>query len=369
MSATWKARGTAVHDPLADLRPRVQACVDTVLADQERVLAPLRPEVEDLLDEVTTLMSGGKRLRPGFLYWAYRAGGGPDSPELVRLATSMEFFQAAALLHDDVMDDSDTRRGRPAAHRVLESAHARRRWSGLADRFGLAGAILAGNLCLTWSDTLYAASGLAPEALARARGQFDTMRTQLMGGQFLDVVESMRPWSSVPAQERIDRATRVIHYKSAKYTVEHPVLIGALAAGVGGADLAALSRYGLDLGHAFQLRDDLLGVFGDPAATGKPAGDDLREGKRTVLIAHTLAGLEPVQRARVESMLGSDLDEAGVEELRSLITWSGAIEAVEGEIARLALAARTALGEAGGLDPDGVAVLDALIDSTTAREA
>jgi geranylgeranyl diphosphate synthase type I len=268
------------------------------------------------------------------------------------------------------MDDSDTRRGLPAAHRRLAAAHAANGWTGDADRFGIAGAILAGDLCLTWTDELFATSGLAPDELDRGRVVFDRMRTQLMGGQFLDVVESARPWAGLPTEERLERARRVIRFKSAKYTIEHPLLIGAAAGGAGADDLTALSRYGLDLGHAFQLRDDLLGVFGDPASTGKPAGDDLREGKRTVLIAHTLAGTDERGRELVETGLGRpDLDEDGVATLREVIAASGAVDAVEAEIAQLADAARLALKSTSGLEAAPVDVLDELIDFSTARSS
>jgi geranylgeranyl diphosphate synthase type I len=352
----------------ARLRARVQECVDAELAAQSDVLAEVGPDAQDLLATVATLLAGGKRLRAGFLYWGYRAAGQPDSPELVRLATAMEFFQAAALIHDDVMDDSDTRRGRPAAHRALAARHHREAWAGDADRFGLAGAILAGNLCLNWTEELYSTSGLPAGHLLRARPVFDRMRTQLMGGQFLDVVESVRSWEGLSTDERVERARRVIRFKSAKYTIEHPLLIGATAGGVEPDDLAALSRYGLDLGCAFQLRDDLLGVFGDPSATGKPAGDDLREGKRTVLVAHTLEGADAAGRALVERDLGRpDLTADDVAALRQVILGSGAVDAVEAEIAALADSARTALKSTAGLDPEPAAVLDQLVDFSTAR--
>ncbi len=353
---------------LADLRTRVQACIDDELVAQAEVLAEIGPDVSDLLEAIAALLSGGKRLRAAFLYWGYRAAGRPDSDALIRLATSMELFQAAALIHDDVMDDSDTRRGMPAAHRALASHHTGRGWSGDADRFGLAGAILAGNLCLNWTEELYSTCGLPPEELTRARRLFDRMRTQLMAGQFLDVVESARPWDGLPLEERIARASRVIRYKSAKYTIEHPLLIGAAAGGLAGEDLDLLSRYGLDLGHAFQLRDDLLGVFGDPETTGKPAGDDLREGKRTVLLAYALTAADAGSRARIESLLGrADLLEEHVEDLRGIITGSGAVATVEAEIERLSGSARTALHAAADLDPEAAGVLDALVDAATAR--
>src|SRR5674476_1169155 len=194
-----------------------------------------------------------------------------------RAAAWKNSIAVAALLHDDVMGDSDTRRGMPAAHRRLADEHTAAGWAGSGDRFGVAGAILGGDLCLIWSDELFATSGLPASELTRARPIFDRMRTQLMGGQFLDVLESARGWDDLSTDQRVARARKVIRYKSAKYTIEHPLLIGAAAADVSAPDRAALSTYGLDLGEAFQLRDDLLGVFGDPAHTGKPAGDDLRE--------------------------------------------------------------------------------------------
>ena len=353
-----------------DLRARVQSCIDQELRTQATVLDELGPDVTDLLDRIGSLLAGGKRLRAAFLYWGHRAAGRPDSDALVRLATAMEFFQAAALIHDDVMDDSDTRRGMPAAHRALAAVHTERGWGGDDERFGVAGAILAGNLCLSWTDELVATRGLPTEDLARGREVFDRMRTQLMAGQFLDVVDSVRPWDDLPSAERIERAQRVIRYKSAKYTVEHPLLIGATAGGLPESDLAHLSSYGLALGHAFQLRDDLLGVFGDPESTGKPAGDDLREGKRTVLIAHTLSGTDETGRELLRARLGNpDLDPTTVDDLRTVITDSGAVAAVEDEIAGLASSARTSLAAATGLAPDAQRVLDDLVEISTARTA
>ncbi len=270
-------------DPLdrSSLRTRVQAVVDAEIAHQRTVLAPVGADLDPLVDAVASLLVGGKRLRAGFLYWGYRLAGRPDSDALVRMATAMELFQAAALLHDDVMDRSDTRRGRPTAHRALAARHRDAGWSGPSDRFGEGGAILAGDLCLQWTDELVATCGLPAADVARARTTFDTMRTQLMGGQYLDLLESARGWDGLGLEERVASVRRVVRYKSAKYTIEHPLLIGATAGGLPQPVLDELSRYGLALGEAFQLRDDVLGVFGDPERTGKPAGDDLREGKRT----------------------------------------------------------------------------------------
>jgi geranylgeranyl diphosphate synthase type I len=352
------------------LPARVQAVVDAEISSQAQVLSEIGEELTPLVSAVGALLQGGKRLRAAFLYWGYRAGGGPDDEAVIRAATAMELFQAAALLHDDVMDDSDTRRGMPAAHRRLADEHAAAGWAGSGDRFGVAGAILGGDLCLIWSDQLFATSGLPAAALTRARPIFDRMRTQLMGGQFLDVLESARGWDELTTDQRVARARTVIRYKSAKYSIEHPLLIGAAAADVSAPDREALSAYGLDLGEAFQLRDDLLGVFGDPAHTGKPAGDDLREGKRTVLVALALDQASPTTVALFDKLLGTpDLDESGVDELRAAITASGAPERVEQMIHDLTTSARMALQRTTGLTGQGLAALDTLIDVSTARSA
>jgi geranylgeranyl diphosphate synthase type I len=361
-----------VSNPLeaSDLPARVQAAVDAEISAQSRVLSEIGDELTPLVDAVGALLRGGKRLRAAFLYWGYRAGGGPDTEAVIRAATAMEFFQAAALLHDDVMDNSDTRRGMPSAHRRLADEHTAAGWAGSGDSYGVAGAILGGDLCLIWSDELLATSGLPAAALNRARPIFDRMRTQLMGGQFLDVLESARGWDELTTQQQVARARKVIRYKSAKYTIEHPLLIGAAAADVSAADQEALSTYGLDLGEAFQLRDDLLGVFGDPAHTGKPAGDDLREGKRTVLVALTLDQANPSTVALFDKLLGApDLDQTGVDELRDAIRASGAPDRVEQMIVDLTASARTALAAATGLTGQGREALDALIDVATARSA
>ncbi|MDP9418075.1 MAG: polyprenyl synthetase family protein, partial [Actinomycetota bacterium] len=240
------------------------------------MLDALGDELTPLLGAAHDLLRGGKRLRAAFCYWGWRGVGGSDCDEVVRAAAALELFHAAALIHDDVMDDSDTRRGMPAAHRRFAALHRGHGWLGSPDEYGVAGAILLGDLCLCWSDEMLATSGVTPDRLGAGRRVFDVMRTQLMGGQYLDMLEQAR------ADTSVERARTVVRFKTAKYTVEHPLLLGGELAGAAPELLAAYTAYGLPLGEAYQLRDDMLGVFGDPASTGKPAGDDLREGKRTV---------------------------------------------------------------------------------------
>ena len=351
-----------------DLRPRVQQALDEQLARQRAVLDELGPPMAPLLEAIADLLDGGKRLRATFLYWGWRALGGPDDPTVVRAASAMEVFQAAALLHDDVMDHSDLRRGHPTAHRRFAQHHREKGWSGDPDSFGHAAAILAGDLCLNWTDEFFTTSGLPPEALQRARPEFDRMRTQLMGGQFLDMLEGARGWGDLDLEQRLERCLTVIRYKSARYSVQQPLLIGADAARVGPRTRSALGRYGAALGEAFQLRDDVLGVFGDPAQTGKPAGDDLREGKHTVLIAHALAQAGPAGAALVEEALGDpDLDEDAVERVREVLVGSGALERTEQMVGRGAERALEELGGTPDLTEEGREALTELVAVCTDR--
>lgn len=303
-----------------------------VLADKSEDLLPLLNTLEELLD-------GGKRLRPTFAYWGWRSRGGvPDGP-IITAAASLEFLQAGALIHDDVMDGSDTRRGRPAAHRRLAALHHSRGYVGSSEAFGVGSAILLGDLCLSWSDEMLTASGLDPAAVQAARPYFDEMRTEVMAGQYLDLLEQVR------GEYDLGRALRVARLKTAKYTVERPLHIGAAAAGADSVHLRRLTDYAIPLGVAFQLRDDLLGVFGDPGETGKPAGDDLREGKRTALVAIAWTNADPAQQDLLRRHLGDPtITPALIDELRTVITETGAQQAVESMIAQRAEESHVAIG-------------------------
>ncbi len=358
---------TATHVlDVEQLRSRVDRSLASFLTRQRTTVGGVSPDALPLVEYVADLAAGGKRLRPAFCYWGWRGAGGPDEDAIVEAATSLELFQAAALVHDDVMDDSDTRRGLPALHRRFASLHRGSGWHGDAERFGTAGAVLAGDLCLAWSDELLSASGLPVAALRRGRAVFDRMRTELMAGQFLDMLEQARAGGG---EDPVGRARQVIRFKSAKYTIEHPLLLGGLLAGADGDRLAAYSAYGLPLGEAFQLRDDLLGVFGDPEQTGKPAGDDLREGKRTVLIALALERASADQAATVRRLLGDPrLDSGGVAALRQILVDTEAQQRVERLIGENVAAAREALAAAALPEP-ARHVLGGLVEAATARIA
>ena len=318
-------------------RERLQKTLDEFLDEMGERVAPLGPDAADLLEEARRCVSGGKRFRAAFCWWGYRAVSPEvaDEDALLRACAALEVLHASALVHDDYMDASDTRRGRPATHRAFAAAHRSRSWRGDPEQYGASAAILLGDLLLAWSDELLRRCGLPAERVVAALEVFDHCRTEVISGQFLDV--------SVQARGRadVDAAMTVLRYKSAKYSIERPLHIGATLAGGGPETLRELTAYGLPLGEAFQLRDDLLGVYGDPAATGKPAGDDLVEGKRTVLVALALDGASAADAARLDAALGTPLSEEQVADLRRIIDDSGAhahVEQVIGELVTLSLA-------------------------------
>ena len=348
-----------------EFRQRVQDALDDFLDLQAKRLAPLGPDAERLLDEARAAVSGGKRFRAAFCWWGHLAvAPAADEQALARACASLELLHASALVHDDLMDASDTRRGRPATHRGFEAEHRAadggRGWRGDPEQYGAAAAILLGDLLLAWADELLRTCGLPLEQVGPALGVLDRTRTEVIAGQFLDV--------SVQARGRadVDAAMTVLRYKSAKYSIERPLHTGAALAGADEATTAALRSFGLPLGEAFQLRDDLLGVFGDPAETGKPAGDDLVEGKRTVLVALALDAAPDEEAARLDAALGRPLSAAQVDDLRGIISRSGAQQQVEDVIAALTERALAVLDGA-GLRPEADAVLRELAAAATQR--
>jgi geranylgeranyl diphosphate synthase, type I len=355
-----------------NLRDRVSAELTEFLDGQERTLGAISADLAAVVQALRDFTDGGKRMRPAFCYWGWRAGGGaqPDEPAALRASAALELLQASALIHDDYMDGSDTRRGAPAIHRRFESLHRAGGWAGPAERFGAAAAILLGDITLTWCDEMFTGCGLPAGRTHSARPVFDLMRSEVMAGQYLDVLAQAKGLNVSTPEQILDRARTVLRYKSAKYTVERPLQLGAaLATGAATGPLPdALSAYGLPLGEAFQLRDDVLGVFGDPAATGKPAGDDLREGKQTVLIALAAARADRAQIEALRTGVGDpDLDPAGVARLCEIITETGALDRVEAEIADLAEQASKALGNA-PITAESREVLEELAVAATARQ-
>lgn len=325
--------------------------VGTVIAefldDAATRLAEVGPAIGELGTLAHSFTAGGKRLRPAFCCWGYLAAtGGTDVPESVlKVAASLDLLHVSALVHDDVLDGSATRRGLPAAHVQLAGRHADRDARGDADAFGRSGAILLGDLLLAWSVELADTSG-APR-LAQAQPLLAAVRAEVAAGQYLDVTAQSRSLADVRAQPTSvdEQIRRVVEFKTARYTVIRPLQIGAALGGGSPELLDLLGRFGSPLGRAFQFRDDVLGVFGDAEVTGKPAGDDLREGKLTVLVANAIARAPQDRAEHLAGLLGRPLSPEEVDQAREIIVESGALAATEAEIATAAAEASAVLDE------------------------
>ncbi|QIK72939.1 polyprenyl synthetase family protein [Propioniciclava coleopterorum] len=358
----------APDNPVSDdVRAAVGGAIDAFLDEQAGVLSGISPTTSPLLKRSRMFTAGGKRLRPAFALWAWAAITGELTPPegVVRAAASLDVLHVSALMHDDVMDASDARRGVPAAHRQFEADHRERAWRGDPEAFGRAGGILLGDLLLVWSQEMFRRSGLDADALARAYPHLEAVRTEVTAGQYLDVLAQARDPYPLTRTEagRIDLAqmiSTVVTWKSASYSVRRPLLVGAAAAGADEAQLAALTAFGQPLGRAFQYRDDVLGIFGDEALTGKESGEDLREGKLTLLAAEAFGRASEADAAELAGLFGApDLTAAQVERARAIIAGGGALDAVEAEIEREYDAALAALAAAPVTEPgrDGLAAM------------
>ncbi len=323
---------TQAPSQLTSVAAQVGDRLDELLAAESARWAGVDPRLAEAVDELaTTLTGGGKRLRAAFCYWGWRGRcSGPGDPcdgrgerTVLDAAAAFELLQAFALIHDDVMDDSDTRRGLPTVHVRQADRLVEEGWTGEPRRFGEGVAILVGDLGHAYADRLMA------DVDPAARRIWDELRIELSLGQYLDLRSA--------AAADLDRATadRVSTFKSALYTIVRPLQLGASLDGpVDDEVLDLLEAYGRPLGRAFQLKDDLLGVLGDEATIGKPVGDDLREGKPTELVALGRQRADAAQ-ARVLAGIGRrDLTEADVADIVAVLDATGAVaetmEAIDG---------------------------------------
>lgn len=332
-------------DQTARLAGLIQERIFDTLSAHAEDLAPLGPDAAHLLNEARSFLTGGKRLRAHFAILGFQAITEIDltSPSAgnfaiaLDAACALELFHAAALVHDDIIDRSDTRRGRDSSHRQFARLHRESALRGSADHFGLSSAVLLGDLLQSWADELFqrACDALSDRSAAlRAREHFNRMRSEVAVGQYLDVLEEQQV-AFAPEAEQLERSTRVLVFKSAKYSVEAPLLIGASLAGASLEQETSLAEFGLPVGVAFQLRDDMLGVFGDELLTGKPTGDDLIEGKRTVLVTLTRGALPATQQSVFEDLIGDpELTLEEIQMLQLTIQSSGAADRVEQMITR-----------------------------------
>lgn len=315
---------TEFAEALATLRTPLDGELDVFLRARRQSIAAASPESAELVDEVARLIAGGgKRLRPALVVFAYRACGGRSEAAALRLGLATELLHTYLLIHDDIMDRSDLRRGRATTHAAFAELHRAQQGRGDAAHFGRAIAILVGDLAHTWSVELSRPHPEAegdPVAVARA---FDAMCEEVIGGQYLELLLPRR--ETLTAEE----LSRVLRLKSGRYTVERPVELGALLAGAPAPVVESLRAWGEAAGEAFQLQDDVLGTFGDAAAVGKPVASDLAEGKLTFLVHHALAGASPEDREWLRAALGRGrIEAAEIERARRVLRDSGALAAV-----------------------------------------
>lgn len=340
------------------------------LHDRRRDTAYIGSEYQGLIAGLEEfVLGGGKRLRPAFAYWGWRAVADREAlqseAQVLLLFSALELLHACALIHDDVIDASATRRGSPTTHMKFAELHRSCGWRGAAERFGMSAAILLGDLALVWADDIVAEAELQADARPRVQRVWSAIRTEVLGGQYLDIV------AEASGAESIASAMTVNTYKTASYTVTRPLQFGAAAAADRPDIQAVFHEVGTDLGVAFQLRDDVLGVFGDPAVTGKPSGDDLRAGKRTVLLAEAVEladRSDPVAASRLRTSIGTALTDAEVRGLCAVIESVGALAAVEDRIDMLTRRAVDTLAAA-PIDPAARAGLAELARLAANRSA
>lgn len=342
---------------------RIERLFDDEVARWQLVDANL---VDPLQSLRRLLDAGGKRLRPAFCYWGFvGAGGDPDDPHVVDAGAALELLHAFALVHDDVMDGSPTRRGAVTAHVEYGERHRRSGWRGETRRFGEGVAILVGDLAHVYADLLMSrASASRSTSTDQVAAVWHELRLELNVGQYLDVLGTAR------GDRDPVTARRIARYKSGKYTIERPLHLGAALAGRLDELAASLSAFGEPLGEAFQLRDDLLGAFGDTAVTGKPVGEDLREGKPTALFTWAVERATGAAADLLASRFGTaDLGPAEVAELQAVLEETGARREVEATIERLVAESLGALERLGPrLQPEAVIRLAELAHFVAGRD-
>lgn len=365
------ARGERLHEQMTDAThadaarsgddptPAIQRELENFLTCRAKSLAEIDPRCSDIAARLESfVLGGGKRMRPRFGLAAFQAclplgdsSASVDHRTAIKALSALELIQACALVHDDIIDDSATRRGLPTVHIALASEHESAGWHGAAEDYGRSQAILLGDIALAWADEMFTEAlldspSISVEVFRRAHEVWAAMKTEVLGGQMLDV------HAEAVESADLDTPARVNRFKTAAYTIERPVHLGAVLAGAPSETIEALRTFGVSMGIAYQLVDDSLGVFGDPAVTGKPSGDDIREGKRTLLINFALNSAAPEDANALSGFLGTELDSEQLTRCREILVSSGAVDHVEKEIGRLTSEGDSAL-DAAALDATG----------------
>jgi geranylgeranyl diphosphate synthase type I len=346
---------------LKSVATRVESRLSEFLQDEQDRWSALDGDLNAPLGELTRLVgAGGKRLRPAFCYLAFvGVGGDENSKQLLDTQAALELLHASALLHDDIIDGSLTRRGEPTSHTRYMAKHQDSKWAGEARRFGEGAVILIGDLAFVYADQLMTGVNSITAKV------WNEMRVEVNIGQYLDLL------GSAQRERNLIKAERVCRYKSGKYTVERPLHLGATLAAPEQADvlLEQLSNFGLPLGDAFQMRDDVLGTFGDfsSSITGKPIGDDLREGKPTPLLAMACERATLAQRDVLDRVGAPKISHQEVSDIQQVIIETGALDALETKILSLVERSVVHIGKS-SLDESSKARLTELAEFVASRK-
>lgn len=366
MTATPAALTPGLIDPapgagLGAVAEAVNARLETLFDGYRAHLATVDPNLGPMVDVAKAMVdAGGKRIRPAFVWWGYRATDADPNPAVITVGAAVELLHTFALIHDDIMDRAKTRRGATTSHLAMAELHEAEGWVGDREWFGISSGIITGDLVSVWADQAFAQADLPAATLQAGFEVYNTMRAEVMAGQWLDVRLAALPHASTAESEH------VALLKSGRYSITRPLELGAaLGECTDEAVLEALRTYGDHIGVAFQMRDDVLGIFGNKVKTGKSVGSDIREGKRTVLMLTALEQADPIQRAVLDRCLGNpDVTDGDLAAVREIVEATGARDLVELKIQRdldIALAAAV------NLDNPAQRVLEELADLSVNR--
>lgn len=330
-------------DVLAELKifqVQFQKVLQRYLTEKKRQTREMLPQSQALVGAVANFIgSPGKRLRPAFMVYGYRAAGGRENERILGASIALELLHSFALIHDDIMDRSPLRRGAPAVHEQFSREHRQKNWKGDAGHYGTSQAILAGDLALSWADDILHQSGFPQKLLEHAIERYALMKTELILGQYLDLL-----YANTGRQLTKPEIELIQTYKSSRYTIGHPLLLGAILAGAEEGLQKTLSRYAIPLGRAFQIHDDILGTFGSLKEVGKPTNSDIREGKQTILFYLARQRANPTEGQVLEAVLGNPRATSNeVQQVKEIILKTGALQEAREQAATLTRQARRAL--------------------------
>jgi len=359
---TYKSNKITALDYLSWFKKQFDKQLLAYLSEKRQEAKEINPETVVLVDEIIRFTeNGGKRVRPAFMYSGYVAAGGKAHEAILFASMSVELLHTFALIHDDIIDNSDLRRGELTTHKAFEEYHKTRKLKGSKKEFGLSSAILVGDLAFSFAEEILTTAPFPQERIRRARYFFDQMKIQVIYGQYLDVLGGYKEGLTE------DEVLQVLEYKTAKYTVERPLHIGAMMAGSDYQTLETFSRYGIPFGQAFQMQDDIVGSFGTEEEIGKPADSDIKEGKKTLLLAKAYERADKQQKKALDQIVGNkNATKTDIEKVKKIMEKTGAYDYCVKLAKELLVQAKKAVSET-KLKDEGKGYLLAAVDYLNER--